>query len=315
MLRIFYFFITVPEYGRLNIWYTVMSKRKILQLVAKGIVPNWDDPRLFTLTALRRRGFPAESIADFCEKLGVTQSQTIIDPAMLDACVRNTLNIGAPRTMAVMKPLNIRIINYDQYESMIGSMIDVLDYPGDETRGSHRISAPMTSSGGVIYIERSDYCDDQSQMRGYRRLTNEQSVGLRYLGLVISVQHVHRSDATGDVISIDVTCCKATECPKKPKAFIHWVAADAARLCEVRNYSRLFTEKFPEENPAGYMACIDANSLVVNKGVMLDKYIDRPSVYTRYQFERTGYYVVDEDSTDDNLVFNRIVDLKEDPMK
>lgn len=290
------------EYGRLNVRYTVMSKRKILQLVDRGVVPSWDDPRLFTLTALRRRGFPAESIADFCEKLGVTQTQTSIDPALLESCVRHTLNLSAPRTMAVLDPLKVVIENWPADSP---SNIDVFDFPGDTTKGSHKISAT-----NVLYIERSDFSD--APPKGYRRLTLDQHVGLRYLGLSITVTSVER-DETGHVTSIAATCRSVTEAGGKPKAFVHWVAEPV--LCEVRTYTRLFREEFPEEHAGGFLACINENSITVNRGAMVDRYIGKPAVYSRFQFERNGYYVVDEDSTDEMVVFNRTVDLKEDPLK
>ncbi|XP_072223900.1 glutamine--tRNA ligase isoform X2 [Leuresthes tenuis] len=213
------------EYGRLNLTYTVVSKRKIIKLVETGVVKDWDDPRLFTLTALRRRGFPAEAINNFCARVGVTVSQTTTEPHMLESCVRDVLNDSAPRAMAVLEPLKVTITNLSESAQ---SDVRVPDFPASEAKGSHTV--PFTRT---IFIEQADFREVME--KGYKRLTPEQPVGLRHAGYVISVQKVIKN-SQGEVVELEVTCC-SSEAAEKPKAFIHWVSQPL--VCEVRLYERL----------------------------------------------------------------------------
>nr|XP_015823747.2 glutamine--tRNA ligase [Nothobranchius furzeri] len=292
------------EYGRLNLTYTVVSKRKIIKLVETGVVRDWDDPRLFTLTALRRRGFPPEAINNFCARVGVTVSQTTTEPHLLESCVRDVLNDTAPRVMAVLEPLRVTITNFPESSE---SDVRVPNFPANEAKGSHTV--PFTRT---IFIEQSDFREVME--KGYKRLTPEQPVGLRHAGYVISVQKVIK-DSQGKVVELEVTCCRS-ETAEKPKAFIHWVSQPL--VCEVRLYDRLFLHKHPEdpsEVPNGFLSDINPNSLQVVSSALVDTSVKGAKVLDKFQFERVGYFSLDPDSTSSKLVFNRTVTLKEDPGK
>lgn len=314
------------EYGRLNVSYTVVSKRKIAKLITSGICRDWDDPRLFTLTALRRRGFPPEAINNFCAKLGVTGAmvsyikkycfnnffpklfsclylQMTVDPTNLEAAVRSYLNTHAPRTMVVLEPIKVNLKNlvpgifYD---------LSIPDFPDNPEEGSHKIAF-----GSTIFIEKSDFKEENE--KGYRRLAPGQSVGLRYAGYVISVTKVHKN-SSGNVVEIDAEAV-AVDQAEKPKAFIHWVANPLE--IEIRLYERLFFHKNPEDSevvPGGFLDDVNHDSLKVLKS-LADKSLASSRVYDKYQFERTGFFSVDPDSSADNMVFNRTVNLKEDAKK
>uniref|UniRef100_A0A673Y7E4 Glutamine--tRNA ligase n=1 Tax=Salmo trutta TaxID=8032 RepID=A0A673Y7E4_SALTR len=290
------------EYGRLNLTYTVVSKRKIIKLVEEGTVRDWDDPRLFTLTALRRRGFPSEAINNFCAKVGVTVAQATMEPHMLESCVRDVLNDHAPRAMAVLEPLKVTITNLPEG---IRNDVRVPDFPANEFMGSHVV--PFTRT---IFIEQSDFREVME--KGYKRLTPDQPVGLRHAGYVISVQKVIK----GRVVELEVHCCSSHEAAEKPKAFIHWVSEP--QKCEIRLYERLFLHKNPEdpsEVPGGFLSDINPNSLQVIDSALVDISVSKAKVFDKFQFERVGYFALDPDSTADKLVFNRTVTLKEDPGK
>uniref|UniRef100_A0A667YHP7 Glutamine--tRNA ligase n=1 Tax=Myripristis murdjan TaxID=586833 RepID=A0A667YHP7_9TELE len=296
------------EYGRLNLTYTVVSKRKIIKLVETGIVRDWDDPRLFTLTALRRRGFPAEAINNFCARVGVTVAQVTMEPHLLEACVRDVLNETAPRAMAVLEPLKVTITNLPENAKVCTLYVRVPDFPANEAKGSHVV--PFTRT---IFIEQSDFREVME--KGYKRLTPEQPVGLRHAGYVIFVQRVIK-DSQGKVVALEVTCCSSTETAEKPKAFIHWVSQPLK--CEVRLYERLFLHRNPEdpsEVPGGFLSDINPNSLQVISSAFVDSSVKGAKVFDKFQFERVGYFSLDPDSTADKLVFNRTVTLKEDPGK
>nr|CAG4639800.1 EOG090X01EL [Daphnia pulex] len=292
------------EYGRLNVYYTVVSKRKIAKLITEKIVHDWDDPRLFTLTALRRRGFPAEAINNFCAGMGVTGAQMGVDPQKLEAVVKDTLDFTAPRSMVVLAPLKVTILNFPSDRP---TPIDVPDFPKEVQRGSHSVTLDR-----VIYIDRSDFREVEE--KGYRRLTKSQAVGLRYAGLVISLKNV-KKDASGQVVELEVTCTTSATCTEKPKAFIHWVSNPM--FVEVRLYERLFQHSNPEdinEVPGGFLSDINPHSLSVVEAAA-DKSLSGAKVYDKFQFERVGYFSVDPDSTKDKMVFNRTVSLKEDAGK
>ncbi|KAK2899068.1 hypothetical protein Q8A67_010486 [Cirrhinus molitorella] len=292
------------EYGRLNLTYTVVSKRKIIKLVETGIVRDWDDPRLFTLTALRRRGFPPQAINNFCARVGVTVAQTTMEPHLLEACVREVLNDTAPRAMAVLQPLKITITNLPTNAQ---KEVRVPDFPANDAKGSHVIPFSKT-----IFIEQSDFREVME--KGFKRLTPDQSVGLRHAGYVISVQRVIK-DGCGKVCELEVTCA-SSDSVEKPKAFIHWVSDPLQ--CEVRLYENLFLHKNPEdasEVPAGFLSDINPNSLTVIESALVDRSVGKAKVFDKFQFERVGYFSVDPDNTSEKLVFNRTVTLKEDPGK
>uniref|UniRef100_A0A8B9L250 glutamine--tRNA ligase n=1 Tax=Astyanax mexicanus TaxID=7994 RepID=A0A8B9L250_ASTMX len=274
------------EYGRLNLTYTVVSKRKIIKLVETGTVRDWDDPRLFTLTALRRRGFPPQAINNFCARVGVTVAQTTMEPHLLEACVREVLNDTAPRIMAVLEPLKVTITNLPA---------------NAQVQATYLLTICTIRCTGVME-------------KGYKRLTPDQSVGLRHAGYIISVQRVIK-DGSGKVVELEVTCA-SSDSAEKPKAFIHWVSQPLK--CEVRLYERLFLHKNPEDSaevPGGFLSDINPNSLQVVESALVDRSVSKAKVFDKFQFERVGYFSVDPDSTADKMVFNRTVTLKEDPGK
>jgi glutaminyl-tRNA synthetase len=290
------------EYGRLNVNYTVVSKRKIAKLIDEGIVRDWDDPRLFTLTALRRRGFSSEAINTFCARMGVTTAQVVVDPHMLEACVRDVLNETAPRVMAVLEPLKITITNFPLPTPLT---VEVPHFPSDPARGVRKVVFDQ-----VVYIDRSDFREDEES--GFRRLTPAQSVGLRHAGYVIQVQDVVKG-TDGVVREVKALCHKSTEA-QKPKAFIQWISRPTS--CEVRLYERLFLHKNPEDQaevPGGFLSDINPDNMQVITGAMVD--ISSAQVLDKFQFERIGFFSVDPDSTPKQLVFNRTVLLKEDSGK
>lgn len=291
------------EYGRLNVNYTVVSKRKIAKLCSEKIVADWDDPRLFTLTALRRRGFPAEAINNFCARMGVTGAQGSIDPSMLEACVRDVLNVTAPRRFVVLEPLKVTIINFMSDSPII---LDIPDFPGQTNSTSHKITFDR-----VIYIEQSDF--KESPEKGYRRLAPNQTVGLRHANVVIKLTEV-KKDASGKVVEL-LCSCEKVELAEKPKAFIQWVSNP--REIEVRLYEKLFKHKNPEdpnEVPNGFLSDCNLDSLKILKSYV-DQSLKDAKVYDKFQFERIGFFSVDPDSKDGRLVFNRTVSLKEDSTK
>lgn len=292
------------EYGRLNVNYTVVSKRKILKLITTKTVNDWDDPRLFTLTALRRRGIPSEAINRFVAKLGLTMSQMVIDPHVLDATVRDYLNVHAPRTMAVLDGLKLTIENFAELN--LPSTADVPDFPSDPTDArKHSVAVDAE-----IFIEKTDYKPDDSD-KSFRRLTPKQAVGLKHIGLVLRfVREI--KDSAGHVSEVVVRAEKLTDNGEKPKAFIHWVAKPVS--AEVRLYERLFKSKNPEDPvalPGGFLTDINPDSLTVLYNALIDQSVAKSKVYDRFQFERIGFFCVDKDSTSAKLVFNRTVMLKD----
>lgn len=292
------------EYARLNINYTVISKRKIAKLIEERIVSDWDDPRLFTLTALRRRGFPPDAINHFVAQMGLTGALAFVDPVMVEAAVRDNLNLTAPRIMAVLEPLKITIKNIPNERKII----EVPDFPADDNSTKHKIIFE-----NVIYIERNDF--KESDERGYRRLTPTQMVGLRHAGYVISVSNIIRGKG-GSIQEIEAEGTPVDQISKKPKAFIHWVSAPLK--CEVRLYERLFHHKNPEDPaqvPNGFLSDCNLNSLEIISEAYVEASVENCKVYDNFQFERTGFFSVDPDSTKDRIVFNRTVTLKEDKEK
>ncbi|XP_033229804.1 probable glutamine--tRNA ligase [Belonocnema kinseyi] len=292
------------EYGRLNVSYTVVSKRKIAKLIDEGIVNDWDDPRLFTLTALRRRGFPSEAINNFCAQIGVTGAQAVVDPGALEAAVRDVLNLTAPRHMVVLDPVKITITNFPG-DAPIN--IEVPDFPNEPEKKNHIITFRE-----VVYIEASDF--KEIDEKGFRRLTPNQSVGLKHAGVVITLQCIEK-DATGKITNL-IAKQEPVSDKNKPKAFIHWVSNPT--LASVRLYERLFKHKNPEdmnEVPNGYLSDINPES---KKEVVayIDSSLEKQSKpLEKFQFERIGFFCADTDSKSGKVVFNRTVTLKEDAGK
>ncbi|MBI3243256.1 MAG: glutamine--tRNA ligase/YqeY domain fusion protein [Chloroflexi bacterium] len=292
------------EFARLNLSYTVVSKRKLLKLVKDGLVRGWDDPRMPTLTGLRRRGYTPEAIRDFCARIGVTKINGTIDLALLEHCVRDDLNKRAPRVMGVLKPLRVVIENYpeDQVEEM-----DAINNPEDPTAGTRKV--PFSR---VLYIEQDDFRENPPPK--YFRLAPGREVRLRYAYFVKCVEVV--KDANGQVVELRCTCDPATrggDAPdgRKVKATIHWVAAATAVEAEVRLYDRLFQNQDPEAS-GDFLSDLNPHSLEVLPKCYVEPSLKGATVGDRYQFERNGYFCVDADSADDRLVFNRTVSLKSD---
>lgn len=293
------------EYGRLNLNYTVVSKRKLMKLIQEGICFDWDDPRLFTLSALRRRGYPPEAINMFCAKVGVTMAQTTTDISLLEACVRTVLNLTAPRAMALMEPLKVTIENYP-HDSKIE--VTAANFPADESKGSHVVSFDK-----IVYIDSCDFVENPTD-KGYKRLSLAQPVGLRYSGYQISVKEV-KKNADGKIIELIATCEKTGE-GVKPKGYIQWVA-DPIK-CEIRLIEKLFIHENPEDSsvvPGGFLTDVNKNALKVINNAMVDRSVMNAKVFDKFQFERIGYFSVDPDTHEDLMVFNRTVGLKEDTDK
>lgn len=295
------------EYSRLNINYTVVSKRKLKALIDAKIVLGWDDPRLYTLEALRRRGFPPDSIKEFCAKLGVTGATSAVAPHMLEAEVRDYLNIHAPRAMAVLEPIRVVIENFNEiFPKQISVEVEVPDFPANPSGSTHKITFES-----IIYLEQTDFKNINVPDKNFRRLTTIQPVGLRYVHLIISCKEV-KLDKSNTVKEIVVIAQRADQAPK-PKAFIHWVSQPIT--CEVRSYDTLFDMANPEDHPNGLLASCRDDSLKVCENALVDRYMKNADHYSRFQFERIGYFSVDIDSTTSHLVFNRTVSLKEDKGK
>ncbi|KAK0088432.1 hypothetical protein PV326_004831 [Microctonus aethiopoides] len=292
------------EYGRLNVSYTVVSKRKIAKLIDEAIVSDWDDPRLFTLTALRRRGFPPEAINNFCAQMGVTGAQSTVDPSTLEAAVRDVLNITAPRHMVVIDPLKVTIANFS--DKTIGK-IEVADFPNDLSKGHHTVAFDE-----IVYIEASDF--KETDEKGFRRLTPKQTVGLKYAGIILTLQRVEK-DENGKITGLIVRQEPVSD-KNKPKAFIHWVSQP--KLASIRLYDRLFIHKNPEDTnevPNGYLTDINPASKKEVVGYIDASLSSLTKPFTQYQFERIGFFSVDPDTRPGRMVFNRTVTLKEDSGK
>jgi glutaminyl-tRNA synthetase len=296
------------EFARLNLNYTVMSKRKLLQLVAQNHVSGWDDPRMPTITGLRRRGYTPESIRDFCERIGVAKKENVIDIALLEHCVREDLNRRAPRAMAVLNPLKIVLTNYPdgQTEDM-----RVVNNPEDAAAGTR--SVPF---GRELYIERDDFLEDPPKK--FFRLAPGREVRLRNAYLITCTEVI--KDAQGNITELRCTYDPATrggDAPdgRKVKATLHWVAASAAVDAEVRLYDRLFSVEDPEAAAAkrgtDITEFLNPTSLEVLRNCKVEPMLGTAAPGSRFQFERLGYFAVDRDSAPGRVVFNRTVSLKD----
>lgn len=294
------------EFARLNLAYTVLSKRRLQELVEGGYVNGWDDPRMPTISGLRRRGYTPESIRDFCEKIGVAKKESLVDMALLEHCVRDDLNKKAPRMMAVLNPLKVVITNYpeEQVEEM-----EAINNPEDPNMGTRKV--PFSR---ILYIEKDDFREQPPPK--YFRLAPGQEVRLRY-AYYIKCEKVIKDEKTGEILEIHSTYDPATRggwSPdgRKVKGTIHWVSAAHAIEAEVRLYDRLFTVPDPTANKEiDYKSYLNPNSLVILKNCKLEPGLASAKVGDRFQFERQGYFCVDPDSRDGHLVFNRTVPLKD----
>ena len=291
------------EFSRLNLQSTVMSKRKIRQLVEKNMVDSWDDPRLPTLSGLRRRGYTAASIRDFCRRIGVTKSDNNVELALLQSCIREELDSSAPRVMGVLNPVKVVIENFPDGESM---SLELPNHPKDETMGTRSMNFTRE-----LYIDREDFREEAN--RKYKRLVLGDEVRLRY-GFVIKAEQVIKDDA-GEIIEIRAsydpdTLGKNPE-GRKVRGVIHWVSATEGLPAEIRVYEPLFTVDFPDADERGYHELMNDESLMVHQG-FVEPGLKQVSSDERFQFEREGYFCVDsKHSTSDALVFNRVVGLRD----
>jgi len=294
------------EFARLNLAYTVMSKRKLLLLVQDGLVKGWDDPRLPTICGLRRRGFPPAAIRRFCELVGVTKFNSLTDMALLEHCVREELNHAAPRAMAVLNPLKVVIENYPAGQV---EQLDAANHPEDPAAGSRSI--PF---GREIWIERDDFMADPPPK--FFRLAPGREVRLRY-GYLITCREAVR-DAAGEICELRCVYDPATRGGNTPdgrkvKGTIHWVEATQAATAEVRLYDRLLRVADPaaEDPAADFRDFLNPDSLRVVTTAKVESSLANPTPGARWQFERLGYFAADPDTQPDRPVFNRIVPLKD----
>ena len=294
------------EFARLNLSHTVMSKRKLLELVLEGCVSGWDDPRMPTISGLRRRGYTPESIRDFCDRIGVAKRDSVVDIALLEHCLREDLNQRAPRFMAVLQPLKVVIENY----------------PDDMTEELTAVNNPENPSAGtrtvpfskVIYIERDDFMEQPHKK--FYRLAPGREVRLRYAYFIKCLQVV--KDEKGEVVELRCQYDPATRGGSAPdgrkvKATLHWVAAQTAVDAEVRLYNHLFASENPAETENGgdWKMNIDSSSLQILENCKLEPALKNAEPGFKCQFERLGYFCADPDSVEGRPVFNRTVTLKD----
>ena len=291
------------EFSRLNLEYTVLSKRRLIQLVEENHVSGWDDPRMPTVAGLRRRGYTAGSVREFCKRIGVTKMDNMVEMSMLEACVREDLNVNAPRAMAVLDPIKLVIENYPENDSEI---LVAPNHPSDEAMGTREISF-----GREIWIEAEDF--RESANKKFKRLVLDKEVRLRN-AYVVKANRVEK-DAEGNVTTVYCTydadtLGKDPADGRKVKGVIHWVDAGTAQQAEFRLYDRLFNVPNPaaEEN---FTDVINPESLTVMTGWAEAGLAKRAPEAGAWQFERTGYFCLDADSTDDKPVFNRTVGLRD----
>ncbi|MBN1582851.1 MAG: glutamine--tRNA ligase/YqeY domain fusion protein [Anaerolineae bacterium] len=293
------------EFARLNLTYTVMSKRKLLRLVQERYVDGWDDPRMPTLAGLRRRGYPAEAIREFCDRIGIAKANSIVDVGMLEYFVRQELNKTSPRVMAVLNPLKVVI---DNYPDGLVEELDAINNPEDESAGTRKV--PFSKE---LYIERDDFMQDPPKK--FYRLAPGREVRLRYAYFVTCTGVVQ--DENGDIAELHCTYDPATrggDAPdgRKVRGTLHWVSAAHALDAEVRLYDRLFAQPDPEDVPdeQDFVSALNPDSLSVEM-CKIEPGVASAAPGTRYQFERQGYFCVDILSAPDKLVFNRTVPLRD----
>ena len=293
------------EFARLNLSYTVMSKRKLLQLVQEQLVSGWDDPRMPTMAGMRRRGYTPEAIRNFCETIGVTKYNSLTDMALLEHCVRDDLNKKAPRVLGVLRPLKVVIDNYP--ENQIDEL-DAVNNPEDPSAGTRKIQFSK-----IIYIEQDDF--KENPPKDYFRLAPGKEVRLRYAYLA-TCTGVVKDPASGQIIEIHCNYDPATRGGNTPdgrkvKGTIHWVSAKHAVDAEIRLYERLLTVADVSAEEGDFKSFLNPNSLEVLENCKLERSLADAKPGNRFQFERQGYFSCDTDSEPGSLVFNRIVPLKD----
>ena len=291
------------EFSRLNLQFTVMSKRKIRQLVEEGLVDGWDDPRLPTLSGLRRRGYTGASIRDFCRRIGVTKSDNNVELALLQSCVREELDSSAHRVMGVLNPVKVVVENFEKNQFVI---LEASNHPKEEAMGTRTINFTRE-----LYIDREDFREEAN--RKYKRLVLGEEVRLRY-GFVIKAERVIKDDS-GNIIEIRATYDPGTlgKNPegRKVRGVIHWVSAVEGLPAEIRVYEQLFNVDFPDTDKRDYQELINPESLKIYQG-FVEPGLKEASPEMKFQFEREGYFCIDQKhSTTDSLVFNRVVGLRD----
>ena len=294
------------EFARMNVNYTLTSKRKCLKLVNDGLVSGWDDPRMATLCGMRRRGYPAAAIRDFCEKIGVSKAYSVIDYALLESCVRDDLNLNAERAMAVVRPIEVVIDNYPEGQTEIIS-VDI--NPNKPELGTRDVVFSKH-----IFIERDDFCEEPP--KGYFRLCPDKEVRLKgaYFVRYLSCE----KDENGEVVRVHCSYdpeTKGGNAPdgRKVKGTIHWVSADNCVDAEVRLYDRLFLVENPsdEEGVGDFSENLNPNSMEIVSNCKIEKDLANRAAGETFQFMRQGYFCIDPDSTPEHPVFNRTVPLKD----
>ena len=291
------------EFARLNLNYTIMSKRKLLALVEQGHVAGWDDPRMPTIAGIRRRGYTPEAIRDFCNRIGVAKKENVIDVALLEHTVREDLNRRAPRALAVLRPIKVIIDNYPEGKT---EEVEAINNPEDPSAGSRRI--PFSRE---LYIDEDDFREDPPKK--FFRLSPGVEVRLRY-AYILKCERVVK-DAAGAIAelrcTIDAESLNGATAQRRVKGTIHWVSAAHARTAEVRLYDRLFNSEEPGEDGRDPLSDLNPRSLEVLTGAKIEPSLASAPVGARFQFERNGYFSVDPDSRDGRPVFNRTVTLKD----
>ena len=293
------------EFARLNLTYTVMSKRKLLQLVNDDLVSGWDDPRMPTISGLRRRGYTPDSIKEFCERIGIAKRENLIELGLLEFCIREDLNKQATRVMAVLDPIKLVITNYEagKEENLIGE-----NNPEAEDKGGSR-TIPFSNE---LWIEREDFMEEPAKK--WFRLAPGATVRLKHAYIVQC--HDFKKDADGNVTEVHCTYIPESKSGEDTsginvKGTIHWVSAIHAKTAEVRLYDRLFTVESPDSEEGDFKEYLNPASMEVIKNAYIEPYFTAVEAHQPYQFIRKGYFCVDRDSTADRLIFNRTVSLKE----
>jgi len=293
------------EFARLNLTYTVMSKRKLLQLVNEGVVTGWDDPRMPTISGLRRRGYTPESIREFCERIGIAKRENLIELSLLEFCIREHLNKIATRVMVVLDPIKLVISNYpeDKEEILIGE-----NNPEAEDKGGSR-EIPFSNE---LWIEREDFMEEPAKK--WFRLAPGAVVRLKHAYIVKCESF--KKDDQGNVTEVHCTYIPESKSGEDTsgvnvKGTIHWVSVKHAKTAEIRSYDRLFTVESPDSEEGDFKDYLNANSVEVIKAAFIEPYLANADKEGRYQFIRKGYYSLDKDSSPDKLIFNRTVGLKD----
>ena len=293
------------EFARLNLTYTVMSKRKLLQLVNDDLVSGWDDPRMPTISGLRRRGYTPDSIKEFCERIGIAKRENLIELGLLEFCIREDLNKQATRVMAVLDPIKLIITNYEagKEENLIGE-----NNPEAEDKGGSR-TIPFSNE---LWIEREDFMEEPAKK--WFRLAPGAIVRLKHAYIVQC--HDFKKDADGNVTEVHCTYIPESKSGEDTsginvKGTIHWVSAIHAKTAEVRLYDRLFTVESPDSEEGDFKDYLNPASMEVISKAYIEPYLETVKTHQPYQFIRKGYFCIDRDSTEDRLVFNRTVSLKE----